>query len=59
MCSLRISLALFVYFQDYIIQLRACSVSSKSMWIEWVWVGSNPKQVKIVLNFFQSRPIHS
>jgi hypothetical protein len=39
-------------------RLRACSVSSQSMWIEWDWVGLNPKQVKVVLNFFQSHPIH-
>jgi hypothetical protein len=38
--------------------LRACSVSSQSMWIEWDWVGLNPKQVKPLLNFFQSHPIH-
>jgi hypothetical protein len=24
---------------------RACSVSSQFMWIEWDWVGLNPKQV--------------
>jgi hypothetical protein len=36
----------------------ACSVSSQSMWIEWDWVGLNPKQVKLILNFFQSHPIH-
>jgi hypothetical protein len=23
--------------------IRACSVSSQSMWIEWDWVGLNPK----------------
>jgi hypothetical protein len=28
------------------------------MWIEWDWVGLNPKQVKVLLNFFQSHPIH-
>jgi hypothetical protein len=39
-------------------QLRACSVSSQSMWIEWDWMGFNPKQVKFLLNFFQSHPIH-
>jgi hypothetical protein len=39
-------------------QRRACSVSSQSIWIEWDWVGLNPKQVKVVLNFFQSHPIH-
>jgi hypothetical protein len=39
-------------------QLRACSVSSQSMWIEWDWMGLNPKQVKSLLNFFQSHPIH-
>jgi hypothetical protein len=38
--------------------LRACSVSSQSMWIEWNWVGLNTKQVKILLNFFQSHQIH-
>jgi hypothetical protein len=38
--------------------LRACSVSSQSMWIEWDWMGLNPKQVKPLLNFFQSHPIH-
>jgi hypothetical protein len=37
---------------------RACSVSSQSMWIEWDWIGLNPKQVKLLLKFFQSRPIH-
>jgi hypothetical protein len=41
-----------------VIQLRACSVSSQSMWIEWDWMGLNPKQVKLLLNFFQSHPIH-
>jgi hypothetical protein len=40
------------------VQLRACSVSSQSMWIEWDWMGFNPKQVKLFLNFFQSHPIH-
>jgi hypothetical protein len=40
------------------VQLRACSVSSQSMWIEWDWMGLNPKQVKLLLNFFQSHPIH-
>jgi hypothetical protein len=24
-------------------QLRACSVSSQSMWIEWDWMSLNPK----------------
>jgi hypothetical protein len=38
--------------------LRACSVSSQSMWIEWDWMGLNPKQVKLLLHFFQSHPIH-
>jgi hypothetical protein len=38
--------------------IRACSVSSQSMWIEWDWMGLNPKQVKILLNFFQSYQIH-
>jgi hypothetical protein len=28
------------------------------MWIEWDWMGLNPKQVKFLLNFFQSHPIH-
>jgi hypothetical protein len=40
------------------VQLRACSVSSQSMWIEWDWMGLNPKQVKLLFNFFQSHPIH-
>jgi hypothetical protein len=39
-------------------QLRACSVSSQFIWIEWDWVGLNPEQVKLLLNFFQSHPIH-
>jgi hypothetical protein len=34
------------------------SVSSQSMWIEWDWMGLNTKQVKLLLNFFQSHPIH-
>jgi hypothetical protein len=38
--------------------LRACSVSSQSMWIEWDWVGLNPKQVKFLQKKFQSHPIH-
>jgi hypothetical protein len=38
--------------------VRACSVSSQSMWIEWDWMGLNPKQVKLLLIFFQSHPIH-
>jgi hypothetical protein len=38
--------------------LRACSVSSQSMWIEWDWMGLKPKQVKPILIFFQSHPIH-
>jgi hypothetical protein len=38
--------------------IRACSVTSKSIWIEWDWMGLNPKQVKLLLNFFQSHPIH-
>jgi hypothetical protein len=38
--------------------LRACSVSSQSMWIEWDWMGLKPKQVKTLLIFFQSYPIH-
>jgi hypothetical protein len=37
---------------------RACSVNSQSIWIEWDWMGLNPKQVKLLLNFFQSHPIH-
>jgi hypothetical protein len=41
-----------------IIQIRACSVSSQSMWIEWDWMGLKPKQVKPLLIFFQSHPIH-
>jgi hypothetical protein len=40
------------------VQLRPCSVSSQSMWIEWDWVGLNPKQVKVLLNIFQSHTIH-
>jgi hypothetical protein len=38
--------------------IRACSVTSKSIWIEWDWMGLNPKQVKLLLKFFQSHPIH-
>jgi hypothetical protein len=38
--------------------IRACSVSSQSMWIERDWMGLNPKQVKLLHNFFQSHPIH-
>jgi hypothetical protein len=38
--------------------VRACSVSSQSMWIEWDWMSLNPKQVKLLLNFFQSHSIH-
>jgi hypothetical protein len=38
--------------------VRACSVSSQSMWIEWDWMSLNPKQVKHFLIFFQSHPIH-
>jgi hypothetical protein len=38
--------------------LRACSVSSQSIWIERDWIGLNPKQVKLLHNFFQSHPIH-
>jgi hypothetical protein len=38
--------------------VRACSVSSQSMWIEWDWMCLNPKQVKPLLIFFQSHPIH-
>jgi hypothetical protein len=46
--------------KKYIIpfRLRACSVSSQSMWFEWDWMGLNPKQVKVLLNFFQSHLIH-
>jgi hypothetical protein len=33
-------------------RVRACSVSAQSMWIEWDWVGLNPKQVKFLHNFF-------
>jgi hypothetical protein len=32
--------------------LSAFSVSSQSMWIEWDWMGLNPKQLKLLLNFF-------
>nr|ACG40217.1 hypothetical protein [Zea mays] len=28
------------------------------MWIEWDWMGLKPKQVKPLLIFFQSHPIH-
>jgi hypothetical protein len=38
--------------------IRPCSVSSQSMWIEWDWMSLNHKQVKFLLNFFQSHPIH-
>jgi uncharacterized membrane protein YbaN (DUF454 family) len=38
--------------------IRACSVSSQFIWIEWDWMGLNPKQVKLLKNFFQSHPIH-
>jgi hypothetical protein len=38
--------------------IRACSVSSQSMWIEWDWMSLKPKQVKPLLIFFQSHPIH-
>jgi hypothetical protein len=41
-----------------LIHISACSVSSQSMWIEWDWMGLNPKQVKLLKNFFQSNPIH-
>jgi hypothetical protein len=37
-----------------VIHLRACSLSSQSIWIEWNWMGLNPKQVKILHIFFQS-----
>jgi hypothetical protein len=40
------------------IHIRACSVSSQSMWIEWDWMGLKPKQVKPLLIFFQSHSIH-
>jgi hypothetical protein len=36
----------------HLVPIRACSVSSQSMWIEWDWMGLNPKQVKLLLNFF-------
>jgi hypothetical protein len=36
---------------------RACSVSSRSIWIEWDLMILNTKQVKLFLNFFQSHPI--
>jgi hypothetical protein len=39
-------------------RIMACSVSSQSMWIEWDWMGLNPKQVNLLLNFFQSHSIH-
>jgi hypothetical protein len=35
-------------------RLRACSVSSQSMWIEWDWMGLNPKQVKLLIIFSNS-----
>jgi hypothetical protein len=38
---------LFLWFH-----VKACSVSSQSMWIEWDWMGLNPKQVKLLKNFF-------
>jgi hypothetical protein len=38
--------------------MRACSVSSQSMWIERDWMGLNPKQLKLLHTFFQSHPIH-
>jgi hypothetical protein len=38
--------------------LRACSVSSQSMWIERDWMSLNPKQLKLLHIFFQSHPIH-
>jgi hypothetical protein len=28
------------------------------MWIERDWMGLNPKQLKLLHNFFQSHPIH-
>jgi hypothetical protein len=31
--------------------IRAYSVCSQSMWIEWNWVGLNHKQVKVLLIF--------
>jgi hypothetical protein len=37
---------------------RAFSVTSQSMLIECDWVGLNPKQVKLLLYFFQSHLIH-
>jgi hypothetical protein len=38
--------------EDKTNHFRACSVSSQSMWIEWDWMGLNPKQVKPLLIFF-------
>jgi hypothetical protein len=40
------------------IHVRACSVSSQSIWIECDWIILNPKQVKLIINFFQSHSIH-
>lgn len=37
---------------------RACSVSTQSIWIECDWISLNLKQVKLVLNFFQSHSIY-
>jgi hypothetical protein len=39
---------------NYTNHMRACSVSSQSMWIEWDWMSLNPKQVKLLLNFSNS-----
>jgi hypothetical protein len=39
------------------VQIRACSVSSQSMWIEWDCVDLKPNQVKFLLIFFN--PIQS
>jgi hypothetical protein len=42
----------------FTVTLRVGSVSYQFMWIELSWVGLNPKQVKILLNLFQSHTIH-
>jgi hypothetical protein len=47
-CLLEIALAPLLHPYP----IRACSVSSQSMWIEWNWVSLNPNQVKVLLNFF-------
>jgi hypothetical protein len=41
-----------LYIFSNLIQFRPCSVNSQSMWIEWDLMGLNPKQVKLLLNFF-------